>query len=117
MNGLYAAQLLAASAAAGTAGFIMADESVCLDAPQWRDPDAGVRFMACAELERQKWELRREAAAAGTGRLVHAESGLCLAATQAATSDPLTLANCDELDRGGDQLWRLRLEKWQEDVV
>jgi len=106
VKGLYAGQLVVESAAGG---YLMADESVCLDAPQWRDPDAGVRFMACAELERQLWQLSREADAPLTARIVHAESGLCLAATQAATSDPLTLVACSGR---ADQLWRLREEEW-----
>lgn len=106
VEGLYVDQLVAES----PAGYLMADESVCLDAPQWRDPDAGVRFMACAELDRQKWELRR---GGDVVRLVHVESGQCLTARQAATSDPLTLAACSESQ---DQLWRLRPEQWTEEA-
>jgi hypothetical protein len=93
----------------------MGDESVCLDAPQWRDPDAGVRFTACAELERQKWERRGETTATGESnvRWVHKESSLCLAVAQVATSDPLTLAACSE---SRDQLWRLRPEQWKDEA-
>jgi hypothetical protein len=112
VKGLYAGQLVAESGGGGgDGGYLMGDESVCLDAPQWRDPDAGVRFMACAELDRQRWTFSREPDAPLTARVHHAESGLCLVARQAATSDPLTLVACSG---SRDQLWRLWEEEWRD---
>ena len=107
MSGLYTAQLVAES----PAGYLMGDESVCLDAPQWREPDAGVRFTACGELGRQKWKINKADSTAA--RIVHTESGLCLAVSQAATSDPVTLAAC--LETRKEQLWLLKEEQWRDE--
>ena len=62
-------------------GFIMTDENLCLDAPQYEEMDSGVRFSSCSEQERQQWRVE------GAGRIVHSLSGACLALPTAATSD------------------------------
>ncbi len=79
------------------AGFIMGDESVCLDAPSAKDADASVRFQACSELERQKWRVDDSAMS-----VVHEASGKCLSHPSAGTSDALVLQACDG---GSEQRW------------
>jgi polypeptide N-acetylgalactosaminyltransferase len=85
-------------------GFLMGDESVCLDCPQWEEQEPGVRFAACSGLERQRWEVDGAA-----GRVVHVASGHCLTVPTAATSDSLTLQRCT-----GDphQQWTLEDQPW-----
>lgn len=84
-------------------GFLMGDESVCLDCPQWKEQDPGVRFTACNGLGRQKWNIRKR-------QVVHTTSGLCLTVPTAATSDILTLQRCSG-DRG--QEWEMEEEQWE----
>lgn len=88
-------------------GFIMGDESVCLDSPMAHEVDATVRFQACVEIERQKWSYDR------TRRvLVHTKSGKCLSHPTAGTSDVLTLQDCSGRI---DQQWIFNPEKWRDD--
>lgn len=93
-------------------GWVMGDEGVCLDCPQWKERDAGVRFSACAELDRQKWEV--EPGVEGNGaRIRHVVSGLCLSVPTAATSDVLTVQKCSEGEGESYQRWLLEEEDWQ----
>jgi len=83
-------------------GFVMTDENVCLDSPQWKERDSGVRFSSCIEQDRQKWLVEG-------GKMVHQLSGLCLSVPTAATSDQLTLQKCTS---SGHQVWALEQEDW-----
>jgi len=84
------------------AGYVMTDENVCLDSPQWKERDSGVRFATCSEQERQKWVVQNE-------NLVHQLSGLCLSVPTAATSDQLTLQKCTSSTL---QMWTFEEEAW-----
>jgi len=84
------------------AGYVMTDENACLDSPQWKEKDSGVRFAACSEQERQKWEVQGD-------RLVHQLSGLCLSVPTAATSDQLTIQTCNT---GTLQEWTFQEMDW-----
>ena len=85
-------------------GFIMTDENLCLDAPQFEEVDSGVRFSSCTEQERQRWRVEKE-----TERIVHRLSGLCLALPTAATSEQVTLQACSS---SPTQKWLLDKEAW-----
>ena len=37
-------------------GSLATDENLCLDAPQWRELESGVRLAACSQLDRQAWD-------------------------------------------------------------
>ena len=50
---LYPLQLFVVS----EGGYVMADESVCLDSPDSGFDEPQVRFLACAQLERQQWDV------------------------------------------------------------
>ena len=69
------------------AGYIMTDESVCLDSPDFeRESRPQVRVMACNEFDRQRWTYDE------TTRLVkHIKSGLCLDLPSKMTPDTLSL--------------------------
>ena len=83
-------------------GFIMTDENLCLDSPQWKEQDSGVRFSSCSEQDRQKWTLKGE-------NIVHELSGLCLSVPTSATSDQLTIQKCTSSTY---QMWSLESETW-----
>jgi polypeptide N-acetylgalactosaminyltransferase len=87
LDDFYAPQLLVRT----REGYLMGDESVCLDSPSAAKEvnEAAVRFQACAELDRQKWEVDEAA-----GRVVHVDSGKCLTRPDAGTSDAVTLTPC-----------------------
>lgn len=84
------------------AGYVMTDENVCLDSPQWKERDSGVRFATCSEQERQKWMIKDD-------NLVHQLSGLCLSVPTAATSDQLTLQKCSS---SSYQMWIFENQAW-----
>jgi len=68
--------------------FIMTDESMCLDVPNYQEiHEASARFAACNTLDRQKWRLE------GT-RLVHSLTDQCLTYVTEGTSDQLVLKAC-----------------------
>ncbi|CAL4118190.1 unnamed protein product, partial [Meganyctiphanes norvegica] len=55
-------------------GYIMTDESVCLDSPDaLSSKEPQVRILACSEYERQKWTFKEK-----TQQIRHLQSGLCL---------------------------------------
>ena len=86
-----------------TTGFIMTDENLCLDAPQWEERDSGVRFSACSEQDRQKWSHQ-------VGNIRHSLSGLCLSVSHGATSDKIILQKCSQDSR---QQFELQEEEWR----
>lgn len=86
-------------------GFIMADESVCLDSPAAMEDEATVRFQACIESERQKWQVDSEKMT-----IMHAETGKCLSHPTAGTSDILTLQPCSGKVI---QQWTFHEHQWQ----
>ena len=90
-------------------GFIMADESVCLDSPTVSevDEESTVRYQACNEVDRQRWIYDNE-----TFNIIHAESNKCLTHPQAGTSDILNLNVCQV--QNTEQMWELVPEKWKD---
>ena len=72
-------------------GFIMADESMCLDVPNYQEgegSEASARFMACNHLERQHWHHEDQ-------KLKHRVTGLCLTYVAQGSSDHLILRPCE----------------------
>ncbi len=91
-----------------TGRLIMADESVCLDAPAaGQTAQATVRFQACTGEARQRWRVNE-----GSLAVVHAESGRCLTRPDGGTSDALVVQEC--LDGGDRQQWHLDDRRWRE---
>ena len=89
------------------AGNLQGDESVCLDAPQWKEADAGVRFSVCGQQDRQEWNFLE--VGADQVQVLHRLSGLCLAVAAAATSDPVILVPCENQSL---QKWALEKQEW-----
>jgi len=91
-------------------GYIMGDESMCLDCPNWDNDSApGVRFSSCQELDRQLWDLLpSEGTSAGwklnfgkeekISKIMHRLSGKCLTVSRGGTSDTMILTKCDNSD-------------------
>ena len=92
----------------GVHGFIMADESVCLDSPTVSniDDESTVRFQACNEVDRQVWIYDED-----TLTVIHAESNKCLTHPKAGTSDILNLNTCQS--ESNEQSWELISEDWK----
>ena len=92
----------------GVYGFIMADESVCLDSPTVSeiDEESTVRYQACNEVNRQIWIYDKD-----TSTVIHAESSKCLTHPKAGTSDILNLNVCQT--QNSEQLWELISEEWK----
>ena len=84
-------------------GFVMTDENLCLDAPQYEEQDSGVRFTSCSEQERQKWKIE-------SFNIIHRLSGQCLSVPTAGTSDQITIQRCTS---SSYQEWDLEDEVWQ----
>ena len=83
-------------------GFIMTEENLCLDAPQWEETDSGVRFSTCSEQDRQRWTRQDES-------IVHQLSGDCLTLSNGATSDKIIIQKCSSTSR---QQFELEEESW-----
>ena len=103
-----AAGQLNAKDAINVRGFIMADESVCLDSPTVSevDDEATVRYQACNEVAGQIW-LYDET----TLNVIHVESSKCLTHPKAGTSDILNLKVCQEGNQ--EQMWEMISEEWK----
>ncbi|XP_076046369.1 polypeptide N-acetylgalactosaminyltransferase 1-like [Oratosquilla oratoria] len=87
-------------------GYIMTDESVCLDAPDASSSkDPQVRIMACNELPRQKWTYDEP-----SKQIRHVQSGLCLDLPSQTHPDTLSLQLCDSTLRS--QRWIFEDVKW-----
>ena len=84
-------------------GFIMTDENLCLDAPQYEEKDSGVRLTSCSEQDRQKWRYEG-------GKLIHVVSGQCLSVPTAGTSDQVTVQTCEH---SAYQEWTMEAQEWQ----
>ena len=89
-------------------GSVMSDESMCLDVPNYKDLEDGnevsVRFMACNQLDRQKWKYQQQ-------QIVHTESQRCLTYVAQGSSDHLLLRPC--VAQQADQLFHLAEENWK----
>ncbi|XP_042203986.1 polypeptide N-acetylgalactosaminyltransferase 13-like [Homarus americanus] len=87
-------------------GYIMTDESVCLDAPDAdSSPEPQVRIMACNEFERQRWTYNED-----NLLLKHLMSGMCLGLPSKANPETLSLQKCDSYNKG--QKWIFQHEDW-----
>ena len=85
---------------------IMTDESMCLDVPNYKDgSDATVRFMACNQMDRQKWKFQDK-------KIIHLASEHCLTYVPQGSSDHLLLRPCTTRD-SSDQTFTLVEEKWK----
>ena len=85
-------------------GFLMTDESVCLDVTDPR-PGAPVMMLACAEFERQKWRYETD-----RRHLIHIQSGLC-ATVDSRTDKQVTVARCSSYT--GGQRWDMVPIDWK----
>lgn len=105
---MYRGQLVTLS----KAGYIMADESVCLDVPTWKEEEAGARFSACSEVDRQAWSLDRLSPETEEEeervQVRHTLSGKCLGPARGATTDVLVLRDCSP----ANDYWVLMKETW-----
>ncbi|KAK4308027.1 hypothetical protein Pmani_020257 [Petrolisthes manimaculis] len=88
-------------------GYIMTDESVCLDAPdsEATQDQPQVRIMACSEYDRQRWTYNDD-----TLLLKHVKSGLCLDLPSKSKPDTLSLGKCDGYNQG--QKWVFEHVEW-----
>lgn len=88
-------------------GFIMTDDSICLDAPEKEGIGAmKVRIMACSGYSRQKWEYDKH-----TQELRHLTNQKCLDISRpASSSDGLTIVNCNGRK---SQKWELESVNWK----
>ncbi|MCL4129950.1 UNVERIFIED_CONTAM: hypothetical protein GTU68_042670 [Idotea baltica] len=87
-------------------GFIMTDESVCLNAPDAhtsREPQ--VRITPCSEEERQRWTYKD-----ATSQVIHLSSGLCLDLPSKDNPETLSLQTCDGSSKR--QKWSFQHEHW-----
>ncbi|KAK5641600.1 hypothetical protein RI129_010147 [Pyrocoelia pectoralis] len=87
-------------------GFIMTDDSVCLDAPEKQViGPAKVRIMACSGYSRQKWKYNKN-----TKQLVHISNKLCLDVPPSRKyEDGLVLNSCNG---STTQKWQLESVVW-----
>ena len=79
-------------------GYIMGDESMCLDSPNWEyDNFPGIRFSSCQEISRQVWDFKKVNSIFNEEeyKIVHRLSGKCLKVSTLGTSDILILDSCD----------------------
>jgi polypeptide N-acetylgalactosaminyltransferase len=87
-------------------GYIMGDESVCLDSPTAQNHvEASVRFQGCNQMERQKWTF-------DGGLIKHKLTGKCLSYVTEGTSDTLVLLPCSD-DKKQSQQFQLVAENWR----
>lgn len=94
-------------------GYIKTDDSVCLDAPEYKDSESEVRIMACNTLDRQKWRWDKD-----SSKIVHQASGKCLDLpgrmkhpSPATGGVALDLRSCD--DKSKSQLWSMEDVNWR----
>jgi polypeptide N-acetylgalactosaminyltransferase len=85
-------------------GYIKTDDSVCLDAPEFKDDESEVRIMACNTLQRQQWARQQDS-------IVHKLSGKCLDLPTQTTRGGLSLRSCDSYSQS--QRWDLEPIHWR----
>lgn len=90
-------------------GYIATDDSVCIDAPEHKSIESGIRIMACNTLERQRWKYDKK-----ERRLRHLPSGKCLDLPSKRLPGSLTLRNCD--GRSESQQWILEDIDWSSPI-
>ncbi|KAF4518104.1 hypothetical protein B566_EDAN007805 [Ephemera danica] len=88
-------------------GFVMTDESVCLDARLATATESAseVRISACSQLDRQRWTFHET-----NSSLVHKVTGLCLTGPDREEGTELTIEECAELP---SQKWKLEAHPWK----
>ncbi|XP_022711312.1 polypeptide N-acetylgalactosaminyltransferase 13-like [Varroa jacobsoni] len=84
-------------------GFLMSDESICLDSPE-STADTSVVMIACQGIGRQKWSYEPK-----SGRLIHIRSRLCLDLPSKSSPDGLTLQKCAGRK---NQRWVMEQANW-----
>lgn len=99
---LYGPQLFTVPAD-NSEGYIMSDESVCLDVNSSTEQSA-VLLIACAEFDRQRW--RHEAS---SGQIVHVKSSLCVTLDKGGTY--LAIKKCRPSSRR--QKWSMQVKRWK----
>jgi len=87
-------------------GFIMTDDSVCLDAPEKQtNGPPKVRIMACSGFSRQRWKYNKN-----TQELIHITNKLCLDISPSKKyTDGLVIASCNG---NKTQKWQLERVSW-----
>lgn len=86
-------------------GYLMSDESVCLDAPDPNVDDPPVYFLACTFQTRQRWKYDYS-----METIVHLDSGLCLLASSKSSTDGLSLGPCSMSE---NMQWKLQPFIWR----
>lgn len=71
-------------------GFIMSDDSVCMDVSQSPHPGSPVLMIACSELMRQRWLVHPD-----SGQISHLSSKMCLSLDRKSKKS-LVLDNCSQ---------------------
>ncbi|XP_037074927.1 polypeptide N-acetylgalactosaminyltransferase 3-like [Pollicipes pollicipes] len=87
-------------------GYIMTDESVCLDVPDGgqQEAEGRARLHGCSQLSRQKWYHDQK-----TSELVHVDSAKCLDLPTAANPESLVVMACSGAP---SQRWTLERVPW-----
>ncbi|XP_003745400.1 polypeptide N-acetylgalactosaminyltransferase 13 [Galendromus occidentalis] len=88
-------------------GYLMTDESVCLDSPEGYE-DTNVVMIACQGIQRQKWRFDVK-----TGAIMHLSSRLCLDLPSKSSPDGLTLQKCSPKKT---QRWIMEKAGWNRAV-
>ena len=88
---------------ADTPGYIMSDESVCLDVNSSTEHSA-VLLIACAEFDRQRWRYQST-----SRQLLHVSSSLCVTLDKGGTF--LSLRKCRPAARR--QKWNIHVKQWK----
>lgn len=90
-------------------GFIMTDESMCLDVPNYQDEsaEASARFSACNQMERQEWSFDDK-----TQVVTHKLTKHCLTYVPQGSSDPLVIKPC-RTDLAEKQQFNFIANDWQ----
>ncbi|XP_022916457.2 polypeptide N-acetylgalactosaminyltransferase 1-like [Onthophagus taurus] len=87
-------------------GFLMTDDSICLDAPEKQiNGILKVRILACSFGTRQKWSFNNT-----TNEIIHVTNQKCLSLPKNNEHDGLILLDCDN---SKTQKWVLELIKWK----
>lgn len=102
-HALYGPQLFTVPTS-NSEGYIMSDESVCLDVNSSAE-HSPVLLIACAEFDRQRW--RHEAS---SGQIVHVKSSLCVTLDKGGTY--LVIRKCRPSSRR--QKWAMQVKQWKQ---
>ncbi|KAL7645696.1 UNVERIFIED_CONTAM: hypothetical protein RMT77_002573 [Armadillidium vulgare] len=87
-------------------GYIMTDESVCMDAPDTQhSADPQIRIAPCTETDKQRWTYDEE-----EKQIIHLLSRLCLDLPSKDNPETLSLRKCDSSSL--NQKWIFEHEDW-----